>query len=155
MPSPVLSAPRKLTTGSSRGFSGTAALHSLLPPTFSSFHVCSQSPVLRGFHEGLYFLDILISSPVMKRRSSAGTFLQAGVDLRGRRPKALWVFFTRARHELFRAGSKAHISSMTTTPTTTSAELTSECFMGYPPSSAPGQEESLPNYGGESLCLAA
>lgn len=96
--------------------SGTAALHSVSPPTSSSFSMCSQLPFLRSFHAGLYFLDILISSPVIKRRSNAGTFLQAGADLWGCRPKAVWVFFTCARHELFRAGLKAHLFSVTPIP---------------------------------------
>lgn len=130
-----------------------AALHPLSPPTSSSFHMSSPLPFLRGFHAGLYFLDILISSPVIKPRSNAGTFLQAGADLWSCRPKALWVFFTCARHELFRAGSKALISS--TTPT--SAELTRASRV-TPTSSAsgkgPGQEESLPNDGSGSLVLS-
>lgn len=111
MPSPVLSATREVDCGLLQpialGVSGTAAPHSIFPPTSSSFHVCSQLPFLRGFHAGLCFLDILISSPVIERRSIAGTCLQVGVDLWGCRPKALWVFLTCTRHELFRAGSGA------------------------------------------------
>lgn len=65
--------------------------NSSLAPHPPSHLLCLLS-FLNDFHAGLYFLDVLTSHSIIKHRTHAGPFLQAGADLWDFRPKVMWGF---------------------------------------------------------------